>query len=127
MGLQISGSEVQDDVCRVFSFNVVGSPFNDSSLGKAVLVNGHDPPDISQTKRHEAESSSVSIASDDMDQHGISLVLVCLMLACLLVWLVSMMSMLLRQSYCIFRIFPEFFPSSLFYYDDCALECEGCW
>ena len=41
MGLQISGSEVQDDVCRVFSFNVVGSPFNDSSLGKAGLVNGH--------------------------------------------------------------------------------------
>ncbi|CAB4316330.1 unnamed protein product [Prunus armeniaca] len=31
--LQINGSKVQDDVRGVFSFNVVGSPFNDSSLG----------------------------------------------------------------------------------------------
>ncbi|BFG30494.1 hypothetical protein CerSpe_167680 [Prunus speciosa] len=70
VGLQISGSEVQDDVRGVFSFNVFGSPFDDSSLGKAGMVNGHDPPDISRMKLHEAESSGVSIASDDMDQQG---------------------------------------------------------
>ncbi|CAL8167543.1 unnamed protein product [Prunus armeniaca] len=64
---------VQDDVRGVFSFNVVGSPFNDSSLGQAGLVNSHDPPNISRTKLYEAKSSSVSIASNDMDQHGISL------------------------------------------------------
>ncbi|CAL9005574.1 unnamed protein product [Prunus brigantina] len=69
MGLQISGSKVQDDVRGVFSFNVVGSPFNDSSVGKAGLVNGHDPPDISQMKLHEAESTGASTASNDMDQH----------------------------------------------------------
>ncbi|CAB4285385.1 unnamed protein product [Prunus armeniaca] len=69
VGLQISGSEVQDDVRGVFSFNVVGSPFTDYSLGKVGLVNGHDPPNFSQMKLHEAESSSVSSASDDMDQH----------------------------------------------------------
>ncbi|CAL2276141.1 unnamed protein product [Prunus armeniaca] len=61
VGLQVNGSDVQDDVRDKFSFNLGGSLFPKLPLDKGGLFFGHEPPDI-----NEFEPSDAS----DMDHQG---------------------------------------------------------
>ncbi|KAI5339511.1 hypothetical protein L3X38_018783 [Prunus dulcis] len=66
VGLQVKGSDVQDDVRGKFSFNLGGSIFPKLPLGKGGLFFGHEPPDISEMGINEVESSNAC----DMDHQG---------------------------------------------------------
>ncbi|VVA23699.1 PREDICTED: reverse mRNAase [Prunus dulcis] len=66
VGLQVKGSDVQDDVRGKFSFNLGGSIFPRLPLGKGGLFFGHEPPDISEMGINEVESSNAC----DMDHQG---------------------------------------------------------
>ncbi|CAL9018615.1 unnamed protein product [Prunus brigantina] len=66
VGLQVNGSDVQDDVQGKFSFNLGDSLFPKLPLGKGGLFFGHEPPDISEMGINEVEPSDVS----DMDHQG---------------------------------------------------------
>ncbi|BFG28278.1 hypothetical protein CerSpe_145520 [Prunus speciosa] len=66
VGLQVNGSDVQDDVRGKFSFNLGGSLFPKLPLGKGGLFFGHEPPDISEMGISEVEPSDAS----DMDHQG---------------------------------------------------------
>lgn len=63
VGLQVNGSDVQDDVWGKFSFNLGGSLFPKLPLGKRGLFFGHEPSDISEMGINEVERS-------DMDHQG---------------------------------------------------------
>ncbi|KAL6292494.1 hypothetical protein ACE6H2_000636 [Prunus campanulata] len=66
VGLQAKGSQVQDDVCGMFSFNVNDSVFTEN-LGKGGPLHGHEPPDFNLMGLPVTDVDGVNFASDDMD------------------------------------------------------------
>lgn len=66
VGLQVKGSEVQDDVRGMFSFNVDDSVVT-GNLGKDDPFHGHEPPDSNPMGLPAVDDDGVNLASDDMD------------------------------------------------------------
>ncbi|CAL9014644.1 unnamed protein product [Prunus brigantina] len=69
-GMQVRGSDMQDDVRGAFSFNVDGSFFNDPSLAKVGTLPESEPPDDYNMEPNVGVISEMRDTSEDMEQQS---------------------------------------------------------